>query len=141
MEMVNLGIEDFRNLIYQDGYVDLSSTTITFCKCILNFVSDVFRFYFPEILVVFVDCFADLFISIVELYVDALSHDKNIPLVESILKDAYFVVETVLPIVGKKINTDSGQEIQQFVELHTKYVCMCICVCVCTMYVCIYVPV
>ena len=58
----------------------------------------------------------------VAIYTDALKRDENIPMAECIRGDAVFVVDTVLPTVGDQINNQSGLQIGELVELHTKYV-------------------
>ena len=120
IDMENQGISDFRNLIYDGGVVDLSGTTVRFCKLVLNFMNDIMRFYYPEILEIFIDCFSDVFESVVDRYVKALGKDKNLTMLESIAGDAKFVCDTVLPCVGAKINEFTGKNLQELVELHIK---------------------
>lgn len=118
IDMENQGISDFRNLIYDGGVVDLSFTTVRFCKLMLNFMNDVMRFYYPEILELFIDCFSNIFESVMERYVRAL--EKSLVMVESISGDARFVCDTVLPCVGAKVNEFTGKNLQELVELHTR---------------------
>ena len=118
--MANLGITDFNNLVFEGGIVDLSDTTVSFCKLILSFANEFYRIYHPEILVVFIDCFTDLFCYIVDTLVGALTLDENIPCSEFIYKDVEFVIDTVLPIVGAKINEKAGLNITELVNLHTR---------------------
>ena len=98
--------------------MDLSSTTISFCKMVFNFISDVFRFYRAELLEDFIDCFCDIFQNMVDLYTDALGRDENVSMSECIVGDAQFVINTVLPTVAEKINQETGVEIPELSELH-----------------------
>ncbi len=125
IEMENLGVTDFKNLIF-DGIVDLSGTTVNFCKSVLNLVNDFFGFYVPELLAVFVDCFCDLFQHMVAVYTEALKRDDNLPMVESIRGDAIFLVDTVLPSIGKKINREAGIEIGDLAEQHRRLEIHCV---------------
>lgn len=118
--MENIGMKDFRNLIYEGGIVDLSSTTVNFCKMVFNFLSDVLRFYTAELLEDFVDCVCDIFTNMMELYTDALRRDENVSMSECIVKDAQFVIDTLLPTVVEKINEETGVAINELVELHTQ---------------------
>ena len=120
MEMENLGVKDFRNLVHDGGFVDLSGTTIHFCKLVFSFVNDVMRFYTPEILVDFIDCFCDIFHNMIELYIDALKRDENMPMTECIEGDANFVIYTLLLTVGTKIEQETGVEVPEVAELHSK---------------------
>ena len=120
MEMDSLGVKDFRNLIHDGGFVDLSDTTIHFCKLVFGFVNDVMRFYTPELLVDFVDCFCDIFHNMIELYLDALKRDENMPMSECIINDANFVIYTLLLTVGTKIQQETGVNVPEVTELHSK---------------------
>ena len=120
IEMESLGVKDFRNLIHDGGFIDLSDTTIHFCKLVFSFVNDVMRFYTPEILIDFTDCFCDIFHNMIELYMDALELDENMPMSECIFGDATFVIQTLLPTVGTKIQQETGVEVPEIGELHYK---------------------
>lgn len=115
--MESIGIVDFKNLIHDGCLVDLSQTTIDFCKLILAFTNDFFKLYTPDAFVVFVECFCEIFHHIMELFSDALLRDENIPMTESIQKDAVFVSETVLPAMMDKISKETGLVVHSFVEL------------------------
>lgn len=120
IEMENLGVSDFKNLIFEGGIVDLSSTTVNFCKAVINFVDHFFGFCVPELLAVFVDCFCDLFRHMVALYIEALQRDDNLPMIDCIRGDAIFLVDTFLPSIGKKINREAGLDIEDVAEEHGK---------------------
>ena len=77
-----------------NGLVDLSETTITFCKSTINFVNDALRLHAPELLEVFIDSFGDIFKNMIELYVDAMNRDENTAMMEGIVKDGEFVLDT-----------------------------------------------
>ena len=119
MEMENLGIEDFRKLV-MNGLVDLSETTITFCKSTINFVNDTLRLHAPELLEVFIDSFGDIFKNMIELYMDAMNRDENTAMMESIVKDGEFVLDTFLPKIGERINQLTDMQLPELGELHTR---------------------
>jgi len=119
MEMANLGIEDFRKLV-MNGLVDLSETTITFCKSTINFVNDALRLHAPELLEVFIDSFGDIFKNMIELYVDAMNRDENTAMMEGIVKDGEFVLDTFLPKIGERINQLTDMQLPELGELHTR---------------------
>ncbi len=118
--MESIGITDFKNLIHEGSLVDLSQTTIDFCKLILSFTNDFFKLYTPKAFEIFIDCFCDIFRNMMELFTDALSRDENVPMTESIQKDVMFVTETVLPAMSDKITKETGLEIDDLVNLHSK---------------------
>lgn len=120
--MESIGITDFKNLIHEGSLVDLSQTTIDFCKLILSFTNDFFKLYTPKAFEVFIECFCDIFRNMMELFTDALSRDENVPMTESIQKDAMFVTETVLPAMSDRITKETGLEIHDLVNLHSKWV-------------------
>ena len=122
MRMENLGVEDFQNKIHGGGVIDLSHTTITFCQLLFNFVDDVKRLYMPEFLISIFECFCDIFEHVVDLYVDAFVRDENIAVGEFIVADAQFVVETLLPSVGKSMNEWTNVQIPEFIDLQNRYV-------------------
>ena len=119
MEMENLGIKDFRKLV-MDGLVDLSKTTITFCKSTINFVNDAVRLHAPDLLEVFIDSFGDIFKNMIDLYVDAMNRDENISMMESIVKGGEFVLDTFLPKIGERINQLMDMELPELGDLHTR---------------------
>lgn len=121
IEMDNLGIHDFKNKIQEGSVVDLSQTTVTFCRLIFGYVNDTMRIYVPELLLGFIDCFCDIFRYMVDLYVDAFNRDENVPVSDFIVADALFIIETLLPTVGNSINTQTGVQIPDFVDLHDRY--------------------
>lgn len=121
IEMENLGILDFKNKIQEGNVVDLSQTTVTFCRLIFGYINDTMRIYVPELLLGFIDCICDTFQYMVDLYVDALNRDENVPVSEFIMADAQFIIETLLPTVGNSINVQTGVEIPDFVDLHNRY--------------------
>ena len=120
IEMENLGILDFKNKIQDGNVIDLSHTTITFCRLIMGFVSDTMKFYTPELLLNFVDCFCDIFKHMVNLYVDAFCRVENVPVGDFIVADAQFIIETLLPTVGSSINIQTCVQIPDFVRLHDR---------------------
>ena len=87
---------------------------------LFSMATEVFRFYTPEILVDFVDCFSDLFVFIVDIFVDAAGREENLPLCDSIMNDAVFVVDTVLPTTGERLNKRTEQNIVNLVDLYSK---------------------
>jgi hypothetical protein len=121
MGMENLGVKDFKNKIRGGGVIDLSQTTITFCRLLINFVDDVRKLYIPELLISIFECFCDIFKHIVDLYVDAFGRDENVPVGDFITADAQFVVDTLLPTVGKIMNEWTCVQISDFVDLHNRY--------------------
>ena len=58
----------------------------------------------------------------IELYIDALKRDENTPMIECIEGDANFVIYTLLLTVGTKIQQETGVDVPEVSELHTKYV-------------------
>lgn len=121
IEMENLGIKDFRKRIHDGAIVDLSKTTITFCKSVLNFVNDALKLNAPDLHVIFIDSFCDIFNNMVVLYVDAMKRDENIPMMDSIMGDGDFVINTVLPTIGERINSLlGGIDLPELAELHAK---------------------
>ena len=122
IEMENLGILDFKNKILDGNVVDLSQTTVTFCRRIIQYVSDTMKICVPEILLGFVDCVCDAFRHMVKFFVDAYHRDENIPVSDFILADAHFITDTLLPTVGSSINAEIGVEIPDFMELQERYV-------------------
>ena len=121
IEMENLGICDFKNKIQEGSVVDLSQTTVTFCRLIFGYVNDTMRIYVPELLLGFIDSFCDTFRYMVDLYVDAFNRDENVPVSDFIVADALFIIETLLPTVGNSINTQTGVQIPDFADLHDRY--------------------
>ena len=120
LEMENIGIVDFRNLISAGGIIDISKTTFTFCKLAFNYVSEVLRFYVPELYEVFVDCFCDFSRHIVSIFQDALSTDQFLPNHEFIHRNADFTIDTVLPSIGIKMEKAlGGITIPEIVDLVT----------------------
>ena len=120
IEMENLGVLDFKNKIRDGSIIDLSRTTVKFCQLIIGFVNDAMKFYIPEYLISFVECVCDIFRHMVNLYVDAFRRDENVPVSEFIIADAQFVIETLLPTVGKGINIRTCVQIPEFVDLHDR---------------------
>ena len=122
MGMENLGVKDFKNKIRGKSVIDLSQTTITFCQLLINFIDDVRKLYTPELLISIYECFCDIFKHIVDLYVDAFGRDENVPVGECITADAQFVVDTLLPTVGKIMNEWTSVQISDILDLHSRYV-------------------
>lgn len=116
-EMENIGITDFKNLVIGGGIVDLSETTIMFCKLAFNYVTDILRFYVPELYEVFVDGFCDFSKHIVRVFQDALSKDEFLPATEFIQRNAAFTISTVLPCVGLKIERYVQVGVPEVVDL------------------------
>ena len=116
-EMENIGIADFKNLVIAGGIIDLSETTVMFCKLAFNYVTDILRFYVPELYEVFVDCFCDFSRHIVRVFQDALSKDEFLPATEFIQRNAAFTIGTVLPCVGLKIERHVQVSVPEIVDL------------------------
>ena len=116
-EMENIGIADFKNLVVGGGIIDLSETTVMFCKLAFNYVTDTLRFYVPELYEVFVDCFCDFSRHIVVLYQDAFRKDEFLPVADFIHRNAAFTIGTVLPCIGLKIERHLHISIPEIVEL------------------------
>ncbi len=110
-------MQQFSNLVH-NGIVDLSNTTINFCRMTVDFMNDVFCIYTPQLLEDFIGCFCDIFNNMIELYTDALGRDENISMSESIMNDAVFIIQTLLPTFISKMNSVTGVAIPDLVELH-----------------------
>ena len=120
LEMENIGIADFRNLVSSGGIIDISKTTFTFCKLAFGYVTEVLRFYVPELYEVFVDCFCEFSKHIVSIFINALSIDQFLPSYDFIQRNATFTIETVLPSIGIKIEKAlGGITIPEIVDLVT----------------------
>lgn len=119
LQMQSLGMTEFSNLVHE-GIVDLSHTTINFCLLAIDFMTDVFRIYTPQLLEDFIGCFCDIFCNMVDLYSDALARDENVPMVDCIKGDAQFVIETLLPTFISKMNQETGVDIPDLVDLHAE---------------------
>jgi hypothetical protein len=103
LEMVNMGIDDFTNLVFEGGKVDLSSTTIVFCKGASTFVQDGLKLYIPELHGVLIESISSLFQEQLMIISEALHKDDFLQEHAFILKNATFLLETMLPIVQDHI--------------------------------------
>ena len=120
--MEKLGVKDFKNKIHGRGLIDLSQTTVTFCRLLFNFIDDVKKLYTPEFLISVFECICDIFQHVLDLYVDAYHRDENVPVGDFIIADAQFVVETLLPAVSNSMNEWTSVQISDFIEFQERYV-------------------
>lgn len=107
-EMESLGVENFNDLIVGGNKVDLSGATVTFIKGVLGFLADGLSVNTPQLQPVFVDCIGDLFENQVVLFEAILKSGRYVNQHDFILKNASFVLETVLPLVKKKLKVGSS---------------------------------
>ncbi|XP_073246335.1 exocyst complex component 8-like [Porites lutea] len=107
-EMESCGIENFNTFIVGRSKVDLSSATVSFIKGVLGFVADGLRVITPQLQQVFVNCIGDLFENQVVLFEGILKSGRYISQHDFILKNASFVLETILPLVKRKLKVGSS---------------------------------
>ncbi|XP_031574721.1 exocyst complex component 8-like [Actinia tenebrosa] len=119
-EMESCGIKDFNTLILGDNKVNLASATIAFTKSITGFLEDGLRVNTPELHSVLVECVADLFKNQVMQFEYTLKSSNFSGQRPFILKNAAFVLETVLPIVKKKLKRQTGHDPARINELESE---------------------
>lgn len=117
LQLQSLGMKEFGNLVHE-GLVDLSATTIQFCLMTIDYMNDVFRIYTPQLLEDFIVCFCDIFRNMGQLYSDALNRDENIAMTDCIINDSQFVIKTLLPTFIARMNSETGVDIPDLLELH-----------------------
>ncbi|KXJ10503.1 Exocyst complex component 8 [Exaiptasia diaphana] len=116
-EMESCGIKGFQSHIIDGGRINLSSATVAFTKSIAGFLEDGLRVNTPELHGVLVDCVADLFKNQVVQFEATLKSSHFSQQRPFILKNASFVLETVLPIVKKKLKRQTGHDPARIAEL------------------------
>jgi hypothetical protein len=104
----------------EGGKVDLSSTTIVFCKGASTFVQDGLKLYIPELHGVLIESISSLFQEQLMIISEALHKDDFLQEHAFILKNATFLLETMLPIVQDHIQECLGRASPELAELHTE---------------------
>ncbi|XP_065833602.1 exocyst complex component 8-like [Oscarella lobularis] len=120
LEMNNIGIDDFSNLVFDGGKVDLSGTTVSFCKATHSFVQEGLRLYIPELYGVFIESTSSLFQEQLIIIQDALAEDQYLQEHPFILKNATFILETMLPVVEETVQTAFGRASPELHDLHAE---------------------
>ncbi|XP_062502954.1 exocyst complex component 8-like isoform X2 [Corticium candelabrum] len=118
LEMVNMGIDDFSNLVFDGGKVDLSSTTLSFCRGVSAFVQDGLKLYIPELYGVLIESIGNLFQEQLIIIEEALKTDQYLQEHDFIKKNASFLLETILPIIEERIEESLGRVSPELAELH-----------------------
>lgn len=116
LEMDNIGVSDFSNLVIQN-IVDLSSTTIHFCRQMVQFMNDALKIYVPELYGDIITNICDAFTGIYDVYLRAIDNDNYFVCRNFIIKNAQFTIDTFLPSFGIKMETRLGRPIPEFTEL------------------------
>ncbi|KAJ7354793.1 Exocyst complex component 8 [Desmophyllum pertusum] len=83
--------------------VELSSATVAFTKGVLGFLADGLSVNTPQLQPVFMNCIGDLFENQVVLFEAILKSGRYANQHEFILKNASFVLETILPHIKKRL--------------------------------------
>ena len=117
LEMENMGIMDFKNLVIAGGIIDLSETTVQFCRLACNYVTDVLKFYIPELYEPFIGNFCVFSLHIVKVYQDALSKEQFLASHDFIQRNTTFTINTVIPSIGLKIEKLLEIHIPEIVDL------------------------
>ena len=117
LEMENMGIMDFKNLVIAGGIIDLSETTVQFCRLACNYVTDVLKFYIPELYEPFIGNFCVFSLHIVKVYQDALSKEQFLASHDFIQRNTTFAINTVIPSIGLKIEKLLEIHIPEIVDL------------------------
>ncbi|XP_078372315.1 exocyst complex component 8-like [Oculina patagonica] len=107
-EMESCGIDNFNELVVDGNKVELSSATVTFTKGVLGFVADGLSVNTPQLQPVFVNCIGDLFENQVVLFEAILKSGRYANQHDFILKNASFVLDTVLPLIKKRLKVGSS---------------------------------
>ena len=116
LEMDNIGVSDFSNLVIRN-VVDLSSTTINFCRQMVQFMNDTMKIYVPELYGDIVSNICDAFTSICEVYLKAINDDNYIVCRDFIIKNAQFTIDTFLPSFGIQMENQLARPIPEFTDL------------------------
>jgi len=116
LEMDNIGVSDFSNLVIRN-VVDLSSTTINFCRQMVQFMNDTLKIYLPELYGDIVSNICDAFTSICEVYLRAINDDNYIVCRDFIIKNAQFTIDTFLPSFGIQMENQLVRPIPEFTDL------------------------
>ncbi|EDO47810.1 predicted protein [Nematostella vectensis] len=116
-EMESCGIKEFGHLVIDDCQVNLSSATVAFTKSVIGFLEDGLRVNTPELHGVLVECVADLFKNQVLQFEATLKSSHFKAQRPFIIQNAEFVLETILPIVKKKLKRQTGHDPTSVTEL------------------------
>ena len=116
LEMDNIGVSDFSNLVIQN-IVDLSSTTINFCRQMVQLMNDALKIYVPELYGDIITNICDAFTSICDVYLRAINNDNNVVCRNFIIKNAQFTIDTFLPSFGIQMETQLARPIPEFTDL------------------------
>ncbi|XP_065919578.1 exocyst complex component 8-like [Dysidea avara] len=116
LEMDNIGVSDFSNLVIRN-VVDLSSTTINFCRHMVQYMNDTLKIYVPELYGDIVSNICDAFTGICEVYLKAIIDDSYIVCRDFIIKNAQFTIDTFLPSFGIQMENQLARPIPEFTDL------------------------
>ncbi|XP_015779421.1 PREDICTED: uncharacterized protein LOC107357295 [Acropora digitifera] len=108
-EMESCGIEDFQSNCVAGNRVELSSSTVTFTKGVLGYLADGLAINSPKLQDTFVSCIADLFENQVVQFDGILKSGCYAEEHDFILKNASFVLETILPLVKRRLKVAGSQ--------------------------------
>ncbi|XP_068699488.1 exocyst complex component 8-like isoform X2 [Montipora foliosa] len=108
-EMESCGVDDFHNYCVGGSKVELSNSTVTFTKGVLGYLADGLNVNTPQLQQTFVNCIADLFENQVVLFEGILKSGRYSNQQDFILKNASFVLETILPLVKRRLKVGGSQ--------------------------------
>lgn len=117
-EMSDIGIASIHAFIYDGCCISLTRNTTQFSRSYLTYIDDVLRMHHRTYHVVIVKCLVDLFKAQL-LYIEAsLKSDKYAKEHKFILKNAHFLLETVLTLAEHRFEQHVGFPCKQLSALH-----------------------
>ncbi|XP_019637716.1 PREDICTED: exocyst complex component 8-like isoform X1 [Branchiostoma belcheri] len=120
-EMEDLGLSNFKSLMYDDCWIKLTPNMVNYTKQLLQFLDQCLKLYQPELHMVLVENVMMIIRCVgkqMETALTAKEYTKNHPF---ILRNSSFVFETVVQRIERRFQEHVGKPAKQFQELKTDY--------------------
>lgn len=117
VQLDNIGVPSPSNIVV-NGIVDLSKTTFSSCKLILNYVDCYFKIHTPDLLEGLASCLSDLFRHVIGIVSKAMEDTTLLPKTDFLIKNAELLIFSVLPALALKIEKRMKRRIPEMMGLH-----------------------
>ncbi|XP_014664486.1 PREDICTED: exocyst complex component 8-like [Priapulus caudatus] len=117
-EMSNIGVASIHAFVYDDVCISLTKNTVQFSKSYLVYMDDVLKMYQRMNHAAVVRCLTDL-LKAQLLYIEAsLKSEKYAKEHKFILKNAHFLLETVLTLAERRFEQSVGHPCDKLAHMH-----------------------
>ncbi|XP_071819074.1 exocyst complex component 8-like isoform X2 [Apostichopus japonicus] len=119
-EMQKVGYENFQQLVYDQCFVKVATSTVAFVKVVLSFLREALKLYIPELHPDIISVISEVVENHVDLMSLAAKSDRFEDGRANVMNNIDYIFQEFLPLVESKIQNVSGKKVHHLKDIRAK---------------------